>query len=113
MEDDIELSGLKTLALVAAYKWHPIYLSARSSVEDVSELINQASAKVLIFVSCGSETNDDAPNLLRKIRQREPQIDIILYAPTGNSYTDVTKEIKLTQCKRLKQLQFELGRLML
>ena len=113
LEDDLELSGLKTLALVAAYKWHPIYLDARSSVEDISDLVNQASAKALIFVSCGSETNDDAPNLLRRVRQREPQIDIILYAPTGNSYRDVTKEIKLTQCKRLKQLQFELDKLML
>ena len=113
LEDDFELNGLKTLALIAAYKWHPIYLDARSTAEDIADVINQASAKTLSLVSCGSETNDDAPNLLRKIRQREPQIDIILYAPTGNNYKDIMKEINLIRCKRLKQLQFELDRLML
>ena len=50
--------------MVAAYKWHPIYLDAQASLDDILDLINQASAKVVIFVTCGSETNDDAPNLL-------------------------------------------------
>ena len=113
LENDLELSGLKTLAIVAAYKWHPIYLDTRSSIDDISDLINQASAKVTIFVTCGSETNDNAPNLLRKMRQREPKMDLILYAPTGNSYSDIIKEINLIKCKYLKQLQFELSRLML
>ena len=83
LENDPELTGLKTLAAVVAYKWHPIYLDADVSIEDISDVINQAQAKVVIFVTSGSETNDEAPNLLRKIRQREPNMDIILYAPTG------------------------------
>ena len=111
LENDLELTGLKTLAAVAAYKWHPIYLDADASIEDISDIINQAQAKVVIFVTSGSETNDDAPNLLRKIRQREPNMDIILYAPTGNSYRDVIKEVNPIKCKRPKQLQFELDRL--
>ena len=111
LENDLELTGLKALAAVAAYKWHPIYLDADVSIEDISDIINQAQAKVVIFVTSGSETNDDAPNLLRKIRQREPNMDIILYAPTGNSYRDVIKEVNPIQCKRPKQLQFELDRL--
>ena len=113
LENDLELNGIKTLAIVAAYKWHPIYLDARASIDDISDLIDQASAKVAIFVSCGSETNDNAPNLLRKMRQHEPKMDIILYAPTGNSYSDIIKETNLIKCKYLKQLQFELSRLML
>ena len=113
LENDPEFAGLKTLALTAAHKWHPIYLDADTSIEDIADIINQAEAKVVIFVTDGNETNDDAPNLLRKIRQREPNMDIILYAPTGNSYKDVIKGINLIKCKRLKQLQFELDRLML
>ena len=113
LENDFELYGLKTLAVVAAHKWYPVYLNAKASVEDISDLINQVTAKVVIFVTSGTETNDDAPNLLRKIRQREPNIDIILYAPTGNSYRDVIKGVKLTKCKHLKQLQSELSNLML
>ena len=113
LENDFELSGLKALATVAAYKWHPIYLDAETSAEDIFEIINWAKAKIAIFVTSGSETNDAAPILLRKTRQHEPHLDIILYAPAGHNYGDVIKEISVVECKLLKQLQFELDRLML
>jgi len=113
LEDDPELSGLKALAMVAAYGWHPIYLDSQASAEDVLELIARAAAQVIIFVTSGNEINDTAPHLLRKLRQREPSLDIILYAPSGNSYRDVIDEIPLIRCNGLKQLQFELGRLKL
>ena len=113
LEDDLELSGVKALATVAAYKWHPVYLDSEISVDDISDIINWAQAKVMLFVTSGSEPNDAAPNLLRKVRKREPNMDIILYAPTGNSYQDVIKEIRLIKCKSLKQLQSQLDKLML
>lgn len=113
LENDFEFTGLKALAITVAYKWHPIYIDAPTSAEDLSELINQSFAKVVIFVTSGSETHDDAPNLLRKFREREPKMDIILYAPVGNSYRDIIKEIRLINCAHLKQLQFELNKLML
>lgn len=113
LENDLEYCGLMSSAMMTVCGWRTIYFDPSATLEGIIDIVNSIPVKVVIFVTNGSDENDDAPNLIRQLKKREPEMKIILYAPRGHSYGDTIKETDTTHVQSFSALRFELERLAL